>query len=184
MGRDKIQLIKNNKEKFNLLINNLLIDMSNNFNLIKENYKTHNNFINFTEIIKLYEKYKWNIIKEEYNNIRKKITCIINSNKNIIKLYGTINNYYSKEEHDKFNKLFQKISDDILLLKIEMNNLRNIHLILINKKKSYINNNNIIKINTLQNDYIIYINKLYNIYDNIIKLNKEVKILKNEKKLI
>ena len=115
--------------------------------------------------------------------LKKKITCIINSNKNIIKLYGTINNYYSKEDIDKFNKLFQKISDDILLLKIEMNNLKNTHLILINKKRNYINNNNIIKIYILQNDYMIYINKLYNIYDNIIKLNKQVKLLKNEKKI-
>ena len=67
MGHDKVQLINNSKNKLNILIDNLLIDISNNFNLIKENYKAHYNFINFTEIIKLYEKYKWDIIKEKNN---------------------------------------------------------------------------------------------------------------------
>ena len=178
----KKEIFNQNRNKLNILINNLSINISINFKLIKDNYKLHYDFLNFIDMIKLYESYKWEKIKQEYNNIKKMITLNKNLNKLIIKLYGNINNYYTDKENNNMNNLLQKFNDDILLLKIEMNNLRNTHIILVNKKTNYIKNNNIIKIYKLHDKCIIYINKLYDMYDKINILNKQKNILKNEKK--
>jgi len=185
MNLDNKKLFINNlKIKLKLLVDKLLIELPINFNNIKCNLDVHYSFINFVELINIYEDYKWNIIKEEYSKIKKKLNLDKKLYPQIIKIYGIVNTYYSPTEFNDMNKIIIKFNDDTNLLKIEWERIRKLHNVLMNKRKNYIKNSKIIKILKTNKNFDHFIERLYQIYNNLINLKKEMKILKNNKVLI
>jgi len=175
--------INNLKLKLELLIKNSLDDITNDLVIIKSNLEEHYSFINFIESIKLYEIYRWERMKQEYNKIKKKVNIDKKLYPNIIKIYGIVNSYYSSDDHENNNKMIIKIREHHNILLIEWNQMNKIHNDLIIKRKSYMKNNNIIKITQENNDSNNLIEKLYDIHYNLKQIKSELKILKYNKKI-
>jgi hypothetical protein len=185
MNLDNKKLFINNlKIKLISLVDKLLIELPINFNIIKTNLDDHYSFINFVELMNVYEDYKWNIIKEEYSKIKKKFNLDKKLYPQIIKIYGIVNTYYTPDEFNDMNTIIKKFNDDTILLNIEWEKFKKLHNILMNKRKNYIKNHKIIKIFKTNKDFDQFIERLYEIYNNLINLKKEMKILKGNKFLM
>jgi len=165
--------IDNQKIKLELLIKELEIQLPININTTIEILNNHYKFINFVKYIKIFEDYKWQIIKENYNILKKEINIDKNKYKKIIKIYGIINCYYSLDIINNNNNIIKSLYDKLCILNIEFCKLQELHNILINKRKNYIRNIKIIKIYKSNNDIIILINKLQEIYNKL----KDLKII-------
>lgn len=185
MNLDKKKILINDlKIKLTLNVDKLLIELPIIFDLIKDNINTHYSFIKFVELMNIYEEYKWEMIKENYNKIKKKYNLNRKLYPQIIKIYGTVNNYYSPDEFNKMNLIINKFKDDCSLLIIEWEKLKKLHTFLINKRKNYVRNTSIIKIYKTNKEYEQFIERLYQIYDDLTKLKKEMKILKSNKHIL
>jgi hypothetical protein len=165
--------INNLKIKLEELIKHSLNELPIDFDNITLMINNHYDFINFIESMKIYEDYKWERIKEEYNKIKKKVNIDNKLCPQIIKIYGIVNSYYSLEEFNIKNNIINKLSKDNNLLKLEWIKIKTLHNILINKRKNYIKNNSIIKI-FIKNDKIEkLIDKLNDVYYNLKKLKNK-----------
>jgi len=183
MNNEKKKLqVHNSKIKLELLINNSLIEIANNIKIINNIINKHKNFINFTELIKIYEIYKWVILKEEYINIKKNVTINKKFHIQIIKIYGTVNNYYNIEEQEDKNKIIKKINNDTDLLIIEWDQLKKIHHDILVKNMNNIRNIKIIKINQKDIKYNKLIEELYEIFYKIKENKFKLKTLKTQYK--
>ena len=173
---DKKLYINNQKIILDSLINELMnllpININNSIDILNDHYK----FINFIEYIKIFEDYRWQLIKETYNNLKKKLILIKKKYQKIIHIFGVINSYYSLDYINNINNLIINIYDKTCILKIKWINLQKIHYILINKRKNYIRNTKILKIYKLNNEVFILMNKLQEIYSKLKDLNLEKKI--------
>lgn len=165
-----------NKLKIDLeyLIKTSLDELPFNINQIKVISDDHYQFINFINSMNIYEYYKWDNIKKDYNIIKKKVNHDKKFYIQIIKIYGTINNYYSIDEFNNYNNIIKKINDFNNIIVIDWNNIKKLHKNLTNKRKNYIKNINIIKIIKINKDCIILIKKLYEIYDKLKNIKKEL----------
>jgi hypothetical protein len=128
------------------LIKDSIVEIPININSITTIINEHYQFINIIETTKIYEDYKWEKLKEEYNKIKKKVNLDKKLYPQIIKIYGIVNSYYLLEEYNTKNNIISKLSEYNNLLKLEWMKIRILHNTLINKRKSYVRNTNIIKI--------------------------------------
>jgi hypothetical protein len=185
---DKINKINILKDNFYSLINKYFeyITFDNDINSYLNNYKE---LYQFSKVMKIYEYNKWNKIKLDYINIKKKLTLYKKLYSKIIKNYADIINYFNQDEistiNDKINFLQNKND------KINYNYaiLCQKYLEIIINRKSLIKNKKVIKINNFEenNDILpdikysieIIIKQLYDSYYKMIQLNKEHKILKS-----
>jgi hypothetical protein len=163
-------VINNLKIKLEDLIKKSSIELPIDFNNILNVMNDHYQFINFTEYMKIYEDYKWNKIKEEYNQFKKKVNIDKKLYSQIIKIYGIINNYYSIDEFNIKNDIIKKLYIDTNSLKLEWEKIRLLHNLLINKRKNYVKNSSFIKIFITNIEIIELTDQLYKIYNNIKKL--------------
>jgi tRNA(Ser,Leu) C12 N-acetylase TAN1 len=176
---EKIIKINLDKNKLQILINDTLSIILNNINKINNQYDNHHDFISFSKIMKIYEKYRWSMLKYDYNNIKKNITKDKKLVHNISKLYGTIINYYTNDEISEINFQVQTISKNTEFMLYKFNQLKRIHDDVSNLCNNMIKNDNIIKINIfLKNNTDIFI-KLYENYISIKLLNQQYKKLIN-----
>jgi hypothetical protein len=175
---NKKELINNQKIKLESLIKESLIQLPINFNYIKSNLNEHFNFIKFIELMGIYENYKWEKIKENYNKIKKKYNIDKKLYSQIIKIYGIVSSYYSFEESNDINNFIKKINEDNNTNIIEWEKLKMIHYILTNKRKNYVRNTIIIKIYNTNNEIKELIDKLYEINIKLSLFRKEINILK------
>jgi hypothetical protein len=170
---NKKELINNQKIKLESLIKESLIQLPINFNYIKSNLNEHFNFIKFIELMGIYENYKWEKIKEDYNKIKKKYNIDKKLYLKIIKIYGVVNNYYSFDEFNDKNNIIKKINEDNNTNIIEWEKLKKFHYILTNKRKNYVRNTTIIKIYNTNNEIKELIDKLYEINIKLTQLKKK-----------
>ena len=98
---DKLEIINNEKRKFDDQILQSINEINNNLDKIDRTIKLHNNFIDWITTINLYEKSEWDIIKQEYISIKKKINKDKKIQKNVIKFYCSLTNYYTNDEIEK-----------------------------------------------------------------------------------
>jgi hypothetical protein len=178
---NKKVLITNLKIKLELLIEESLIQIPINMNTIKNSLDEHYDFINFIESMNIYEDYKWEKIKEEYNKIKKKVNINKKLYPEIIKIYGIVNNYYSIDEFNNKNSIIKKLNEDNILLKIEYEKIKKLHNIFIIKRKNYVKNMKITKIYITDKDSEQLIERLYQIHNDLKILKKEIKILKSNR---
>jgi hypothetical protein len=178
---DKYTKINENKQFLLRLCKkaNKLIIYNNNF--IDKFINYYKDFINLIEMTKIFEIYKWNKIKIDYNNIKKKITKDKKIYYDILKLYGKIITYFSEKENINIDSDIKSIYSKQELMIYNFINLKKIHKYMYQKYTSYIKNNNIIKI-TYKNDTIdILLKQLEDITNHFIILNKKLYILKQRK---
>lgn len=168
---DKINKINQSMCKFNELLSNTEKEL--NFNLVKidQNIDAHNDFVNFVETMNLYEDYRWENIKSEYNFIKKKI----NKEKRLIhvitKFFASLTNYYTSTEIDRINTRIGTVSNDIELMIYKFNKLQRVHDEVHNKRKYMIRNPIVIKIDSINDSNKHILLKLYENYMSIKLLN-------------
>ena len=179
---DKKIVINNFKIKLEYLIKEGSIQLPINLNNIKINLIEHYNFINFIESINIYEKYKWDKLKEDYNRIKKKVNRDKKIYLKIINYYGIVNNYYTHNENNDIEIYIKKINENTEILKLEFEKLIIIHNIFINKSKNYIKNMKIIKVDISNKESSQLIKRLYQIYYELKILKKDIKLLKSSAK--
>ena len=168
--QNKKRLINNLKVNLEYLINESLYELPNNITQIKNIYNDHKIFINFVEKINLYEDYKWNKIKQDYNKVKKKINQDKKLYLKIVRIYGVVNNYYLIDEFNNKNKIIQQINEYNYIIMIEWNEIKKLHRILTCKRSSYIKNINIIKVFNMNKEYENLIKRIYEIYNELVKL--------------
>ena len=161
---NKKAIIYRSKNNLSLLINEAINQIPTNIKNINEIIIYHNLFIDFVESMNIYENYKWEDIKITYNKVKKKINHDKKLYYKIVKIYGIINCYYSNDENKYYdiiiNELYNTNNDMIL----EWENIKEIHNLLIKKRKIYIKNQNIVKVIIINDDINKIINRLYETY--------------------
>lgn len=146
-----------NLETKKIIINDLKVKLSNlvkeainelpiNIKNIKDMIDNHIFFINFIESMNIYEDYKWENMKVLYNIVKKKINQDKKLYNKIVKIYGIVNNYYSIDEYNNYNKIINELYNYNNNMKIEWEKIRKLHNLLINKRKNYIKNKSIVKV--------------------------------------
>lgn len=181
---EKINFINTEKKKFDNLITNTYEKLSTSLDKINIAYEQHRNFIDYIKIIKIYEKYKWDNFKNEYNIIKKNITKDKKLLYEVTKFHGNIIKYYLTNEIENINHKIQEISNNTELLLYKFNKLRRIHEDLANICKNMSKNANILKINMLTEEIKPLLNKLYNNYLNTKILRHEINKYKTIKRQI
>jgi hypothetical protein len=190
---NKINKINILKDNFYLLINKHFeyITFDNDIISYLNNYKE---LYQFSKVMKIYEYNKWNKIKLDYINIKKKLTLYKKSYSKIIKNYADIINYFNQDEictiNDKINFLQNK--NEMINYNYAIHCQK--YLEIINDCKLLIKNKKVIKINSFEenNDILpdvkysieIIIKQLYDSYYKMIQLNKQHKILKSTNSII
>jgi len=145
----------NNKK---IIINDLKVKLSNlvkdsqselpiNIKNIKDMIDNHIFFINYIETNNIYEDYKWENMKLIYNKIKKKVNQDKKLYYKIVKIYGIVISYYSIDEYNNYNKIINELYNTNYDMKLEWEKIKKLHNLLINKRKNYIKNKNIVKIN-------------------------------------
>ena len=164
---NKKLLINNLKIKLDNLIKISLNEIPNNIKNIKVMIDNHYFFINFIETINIYIEDKYKDIKILYNKLKIKINQDKKLYFKIIKIYGIVNCYYSIEEFNNYNNIINELYEYNNDMKIEWDKIKILHNLLINKRKNYIKNQNIIKVFIMNDDINQIINNLYKNYDRI-----------------
>lgn len=179
---EKIIKISQSMSKFNELLISTTKELDFNLNKIEQLQENHLDFVNFVEIMNLYESYRWTNIKSDYNSIKKKI----NKDKKIIhgitKFFGSITNYYTQIEIDNINVRIKDISSKIELMIYNFNKLQRLHNEVHNKRKYMIRNDSVVKIDNLNDANKHLLLKLYENYISIKMLNMKFKNLRNVRK--
>jgi hypothetical protein len=180
---DKMSKISQSMKDFNEFISETIKELDKNLSTINKQIENHHDFINFIQIMNLYESYKWNNIKYEYNLISKKV----NKDKHIIhaitKNLSFLTNYYTQPQIININQQIKEIDDKIELMIYNFNNLKNIHKDTIYKKRHLINPKTI-RVNSINNQNEKILVKIYENYMSIKLLNTQMKYLQNIKKKI
>jgi hypothetical protein len=165
---NKREIIENNKLLLQELISKTITSLNENINIIDIEYKINCKFIQFINTINVFETYKWNLIKINYNNIKKNITVNKNNSKKIIKLYSDIINYYEEKEIECINKQIQQINNLNSLVIINFQELKLKHNEIIIKNK----NSKILKIHKQNNNIDNLIIKIFNLHIDLKKCKK------------
>jgi hypothetical protein len=109
---EKMERIKTAK---NLLMEKIAYAQTNielNTGKISQNLEEHNEFIHFTELMKVYELYKWKTLKFNYTNIKKKTNLDKKIYKQIIKIYSEVVSYLPDVEAGLLGKNIRQIQAD------------------------------------------------------------------------
>jgi hypothetical protein len=178
---DKVDTINTSKNNMVLLIDNTLASLSNNIQRIEDNKKKHNDFINFVEVMKIYEIYKWTGLKMDYNQIKKNVNKDKKLLGKITKNYGKIIGYFDQDNIDVLNDKIKKICELKQLMLYYFVNLKKAHDDVHNKCKYMVKNDQITKIAKLTDDIKPLIQKLYENYIDIQFVNKQTNNLKSIK---
>jgi len=179
---DKINKINQSMCKFNDLLTNTEKELGFNLLKIEQSLETHNDFVNFVEIMNIYEDYRWTNIKSEYNFIKKKINKEKKVTRQITKFFGSLTNYYTLLEIDNINIRIKDITTNIELIIYNFNKLQRLHDDVHNKRKYMIRNPNIVKIDCFDDSNKHILLKLYENYISIKLLNMKFKNLRNVRK--
>lgn len=139
-------IINDFKVKLSNLVKEAINELPINIKNIKDMIDNHIFFINFTESMNIYENYKWENMKVVYNTVKKKVNQDKKLYNKIVKIYGIVISYYSNDEYKNYNKIINELYNINNDMKIEWIKIRKLHNLLINKRKNYIKNKNIIKI--------------------------------------
>lgn len=161
---NKKLIINEFKNNFTNLIKVSKSEIPNNIKNIKEMIDNHFFFIDFIETMNIYENYKWEDIKVIYNKVKKKVNQDKKLYYKILKIYGTINCYYSIDENKYYNIIITELYNTNNDMILEWVKIKEIHNLLIKKRKNYIKNQNIVKIFIINDDINKIINKLYETY--------------------
>ena len=170
LSKKKI-IIDNFKIKFVELIKEALYELPINLENIKVIIKEHYFFIDFTEFMNIYEEYKWTKIKDDYNIIKKKVNKDKKLYLKIIKIYGIINSYYTSEDFNYYNKVLSNLYNYNIKIKIDWDEIKKLHNILIMKRKNFIKKLEMIKI-------FIYNDEINNLVSQLIIIFNKIKMLK------
>ena len=164
---DKIEYAENNLENNNIIL--------------IQNIDVHNEFINFLELIKVFELYKWKKLILSYNKIKKKINSDKKIYTKIIRIYGNINNYLNKEEINKINNIIIKIQNQTETMIYNYCLLQKKHNEISIKSKNLSRSSEIIKIYEITSKIKPLLSKLYKIYIDLKIINKKSILLKSMK---
>ena len=164
---DKIEYAENNLENNNIIL--------------IQNIDVHNEFINFLELIKVFELYKWKKLILSYNKIKKKINSDKKIYTKIIRIYGNINNYLNKEEINKINNIIIKIQNQTETMIYNYCLLQKKHHEISIKSKNLSRSSEIIKIYEITSKIKPLLSKLYKIYIDLKIINKKSILLKSMK---
>lgn len=178
---DKIYKINKVKEILLVKITYAEYNFSNNITEINQVFEDHTDFIHFAELMKVYEIYKWEKLKLNYSNIKKKTNLDKKIYWQIIKLYSTIVCYFSEEESNNINNKIRKIQSENDTMIYNYALLQKKHRDILNKCKYLIKNEQIIKINNLNSEVQPLVTQLYKNYIDIKVVNKKAQLLKNNK---
>ena len=175
---NKLIKINNDKIELIILIKNTIYKIKKNIKNIKKLLKTINKLMKIINMLNIFNINNWLLIKKEYNKIKKKITKDKKLYNNIIKLYNKIITYYTDDELNNLNttinniyNLNQSMLYNFIILRKNYNNIK-IKII------NYYKNNNIMKINNI-ND--IDINITNNLINTINIIDNELYLLKKQK---
>lgn len=175
----KKEKVNESKKKLIELIDETINNTNNNIIQLNKEIDRHNELIDFLNKTHIFQQYYWESIKMDYNIIRKKVTQDKKKYKIITKLYGNIISYYSNNEINEINLRIANIKDMIDKMIFDKIILNKIHTNTRLKCASI--NNNILKIELLSDNIKPIMNKLYNNYDQMKLLNKNLGQLKTQK---
>lgn len=177
----KIELINKSKEDLLLLINTIERKLETNIIKIYENNKKHKEFIDFIELMKLYEIYKWSALKMDYIQLKKDITKDKKVYKKITKNYGLLISYFDSSSRNQINNQIKKIgelNDNMLFHILE---LKKIHYNVHNQCKYMVKNSQITKIEFITDDIKPLIQRIYENYIDMQVITKQVNNLRSIK---
>ena len=155
-------------------INNIILTMNNIIN-------NHTEFLQFIENINMYEIYRWEALKTEYNNIKKEFNKAKKLYRNMSEFYGNIITYYTEEMITKNNNIMKTIgslNENMIYTFIQ---LKKIHKNVYSKSKYHIKNTNIIKVNDINDINKDIIKDLYQLYNDMKINNKNIASIKTRK---
>ena len=177
----KIELINKSKEDLLLLINTTEKKLESNIIKIYENNKKHKEFIDFIELMKLYEIYKWSALKMDYNDIKKEITKDKKVYKKITKNYGLLISYFDSSSINQINNQIKKIGELNNNMLFHFLELKKIHYDVHNQCKYMIKNSQITKIEIITDDIKPLIQRIYENYIDMQVITKQVNNLRSIK---
>ncbi len=178
---DKVDTINTSKNNMVSLIDNTLTSLTNDIQRIEDNKKKHSDFINFVEVMKVYEIYKWTGLKMDYNQIKKNVNKDKKLLGKITKNYGKIIGYFDQNNINELNDKIKKIGELRQSMLYYFVNLKKAHDDVHNKCKYMVKNDQITKITKLTDDIKPLIQKLYENYIDIQFVNKQTNNLKSIK---
>ena len=168
---EKIKKISQSKNELDSLLKNTKNDINFNLNYIDESYCMHINFIEFAKSTNIYEKYKWDKIKLNYNFIKQKINKNKKNIKKIIQKLGLLSNYYTSVEIDIINVEINNINTQIDLMIYNFTILNRKHTDVYIKKNTIIKKSGVIIVHDIKYNIKDLLLQLYENYDKI-KKNK------------
>lgn len=148
---------------------------------LNQNMEDHIEFINFAELMKVYELYKWKNLKATYTEIKKKTNLDKKVYNQIIRIYANITNYLNEQEISEISTTIRKLQSQTDLMIYNYMILQKKHRDISNKCKYFIRNDEITKIYEITSQIQPLITKLYENYIDIKIINKKNKLLKNAK---
>jgi hypothetical protein len=181
---EKNSKIYQSMDKFNEQLINTTKDIELNLDKIEKLIEAHTDFVNFVDTMNIYESYRWSNIKFDYNFIKKKINKDKKIIQTIIKLFGSLANYYTPNQIENINNNINEISSNIDLMIYKFSKLQIIHYNFHYKKKHMIKDNSIIKIHSIDDNNKHVLLKLYENYIGIKILDIKLKKLTNMKKYL
>jgi hypothetical protein len=147
----------------------------------------HNNFMNFVEIMKIYEIYKWDIMKEEYMELKKKFNKDKKKLSSITDMYSELIYYYSPDMIEFYNKNVKTMSETDSMLAYKFVLLQKTHSTCQRKCKLFIKGDEYYIVEqSLENKDKMkpIIEDLYKIYSDYKELNKQFDIIRAKKRTI
>lgn len=182
--QNKQNKVSINKELFKEMVTNSIQNINLNIQEIIELTKIHKDFINFVETMNILKIYEFNTINNNYNKLKQKINKDKKQYKKLSKYYGNIINYYLDSDIKKYNNLLDTIKTLNETMIFDFYELKYIHRDFLCNYTIFNKKINIIKINSIDNNITNILNKINTNYNNIISINKQIIILKlNKKKL-
>lgn len=154
-------------------------NIESNSNKLIEILESHNEFINFAELMKVHELYKWKSLKTKYAEIKKKVNTDKKLYNQIIRIYSNITNYMSEQEITQSSNTIRKLQSENENMMYNYLLLQKKHRDVSNKCKYLIRNDDITKIYEFNSKIQPVITKLYENYIDIKIINKKTKLLKN-----
>jgi len=152
-------------------------NLESNSKKLTQNLEDHNEFINFAELMKVYELYKWKSLKTAYTEIKKKTNSDKKVYNQIIRIYANINNYLTEQEVSSINITIRKLQGENDNMMYSYVLLQKKHRDVLNKCKYLIRNPEITKIYDINSQVQPLITKLYENYIHIKIVNKKTRIL-------
>jgi hypothetical protein len=166
--------------QFNILITTLTDNMATNLNKINELYSLYKEFVKFIKTLNIYEINRWQLLKDEYKQLKIKIKNDKSLYNKIIRLYETIYTYFDKDEIDNNNNKINHLKQLIDNNNYYLYNLQKEHRFISCKLLNITRDNRIYKTNII--NHLIKDN-IMNHYDKIIilkKYNNDYKNIRNK----